>query len=61
MEVNPEQGGGAGDKRDHGLTNISTRTGTATSPGPEEGARKVEGRRESVLGGRGGAAEPAPH
>lgn len=40
-------------------TNISTRTGTATSPGPEEEARKEEGRRESALEGRGGAVEPA--
>lgn len=63
MEVNHEKGGGWGrggrGKRDHRLTNIST--GTARSPGPEEGARKVEGRRERVLEGRDWAAEPAPH
>lgn len=50
---------GAGGKRDHDLTNIST--GTTRSPGPEEGARKVEGRRERILEGRDWAAEPAPH
>lgn len=47
-------------KRDHVLTNISTRTGAATRPGPEEEAPKVPGGRERVLEGRSRAAEPAP-